>query len=221
MSPSSEARAAPPRPCKAILGGTFDPVHNGHLHAARAGRKALGAATVTLLPAARPWHRPAPAASVEHRWQMLGLAVGTEAGLARSDLEIVRPGPSYTVDTLRALASDVPVVWFIGADALADVASWHRSEALAALCHLLVLDRPGCNADTTSPPRGFVEAEDAAELTRHQSGRIHYLKAEMPDISASRVRTTIAAGGDASAWLPQRIWAYIKAHGLYGREPSP
>ena len=220
MSPSSAASPARPRPCKAFLGGTFDPVHSGHLHAAHAGREALGAATVTLLPAARPWHREAPAASVEHRWQMLGLAVGTERGLARSDLEIVRPGPSYTVDTLRALAGDAPVVWFIGADALADIASWHQAEALATLCHLLVLDRPGASADAT-PPRGFVAVEDATELTRHQSGRIHHLKAQMLDISASQVRATIAAGEDPSGWLPPRIWAYIKAHGLYGREPSP
>ena len=214
MSPSSKGSEQAPT-CKAILGGTFDPVHLGHLHAARAGRKALGAASVTLLPAGRPWHRPAPVASIEHRWRMLGLAVRQEPGLARSDLEIVRQGPSYTVDTLGVLAGDAPVVWFIGGDALAAIASWHRADELPALCHLLAFNRPG-NNPCLDPPRGFVRAEDAMDLTRYQSGRIHYLRREMCDISASGVRRAIAAGGNPNAWLPPQVWAYIQAHLLYG-----
>ena len=150
---------------------------------------------------------------------MLGLAVRQEPGLARSDLEIVRQGPSYTVDTLGALAGDAPVVWFIGGDALAAIASWHRADELPALCHLLAFDRPGSNPRQHPPrnvPKGFVEAQDAADLKRHQGGRIHFLRCDMRAVSASEVRRTIAAGGDPSAWLPQPIWAYIKAHHLYG-----
>ena len=217
MSPSSAANepAALRDACKAVLGGTFDPVHCGHLHAAHAGREALGVGSVALLPAGRPWHRPEPVASAEHRWQMLGCVVRGEPGLARCDLEIVRQGPSYTVDTLAALAGNAPVVWFIGADALAAIASWHRAEELPALCNLLVFNRPG-NAVRPPPPRGFIRTADIADLTQHQSGRIYYLHTEMRDISASRVRSAIAAGGDPSAWLPRPIWAYIKTHRLYG-----
>lgn len=217
MSPSSKdsAQSTQAPVCTAVLGGTFDPVHLGHLHAAHAGRKALGVASVTLLPAARPWHRPAPVASIEQRWQMLGLAVHQEPGLMRSDLEIVRQGPTYTVDTLGALAGDAPVVWFIGGDALAAIGSWHRADELPALCHLLVFDRPG-NKPCLDPPRGFVRTEDVMDLMRCPSGRIHYLRGAMCDISASGVRHAIAAGGDPSAWLPPRIWAYIQAHRLYG-----
>ena len=226
MSPGSVAsEPAPLRDaCKAVLGGTFDPVHCGHLHAARVGREALGVGSVVLLPAGQPWHRPEPLASAEHRWQMLGHAVRGARGLTRSNLEIVRQGPSYTVDTLAALAGDTPVVWFIGADALAAIASWHRAEELPALCNLLVFNRPG-NAARPQPPRGFIGSTNVLDLKQHRSGRIHYLGTEMRDISASQVRHTIAAGGDPLAWLPQPIWAYIKTHGLYGatriaREPN-
>ena len=90
---------------RALLGGTFDPIHRGHLHAARVGRRILNTPAVTLLPAARPRHRAPPVASIAHRWRMLRLAAESEPGLEASRLEIARPGPSYTVDTLAELAA--------------------------------------------------------------------------------------------------------------------
>ena len=134
----------------ALLGGTFDPVHCGHLRAARLGRAALGSDLVTLVLAARPGHRSAPAAAVEHRWQMLRRATARRPWLRLSRLEAARAGPSYTVDTLAALAGERPLVWLIGADAAAEIGTWHRAEELPALCNLLVLDRPG--ADRPPPP---------------------------------------------------------------------
>ena len=204
---------------KAILGGTFDPVHLGHLHAARRARLALRIPDVTLLLAARPGHRDAPRAGVRDRWRMLRLATGTDAGLLASDLEVVRPGPSYTVDSLSELGGGEPLVWLIGRDALADVPSWHRAEELASLCHFLVLDRPGMNGSGPPVPRGFERVDDLKHLLERPSGALHCLPNAMLDVSASKVRRMIAAGGDASALLPPDVWTYIWERGLYGSCP--
>lgn len=200
---------------KAILGGTFDPVHLGHLHAARRARAALGIAQVTMLLAARPGHRAAPLAGVIDRWHMLHLATRQDAGLLASDLEIDRAGPSYTVDSLCELGGGEPLVWLIGRDALADVPSWHRADELAALCHFVVLDRPGADAAELVVPRGFERVDDVAQLVERPSGGLYCLPNAMLDISASQVRRMIAAGDDASALLPPDVWTYIGEQGLY------
>ena len=200
---------------KAVLGGTFDPVHLGHLHAARRVRAALQIADVTLLLAARPGHRAVPRADIADRWRMLRLATRHDAGLLASDLEVVRPGPSYTVDSLRELRIDEPLVWLIGRDALADVPSWHRASELASLCHFVVLDRPGVNGSAPLVPRGFERVDDLAQLVERPSGGLYCLPNAMLDISASQIRRTIAAGGDASTLLPCDVWTYIWERGLY------
>ena len=197
------------------MGGTFDPVHAGHLHAARSARNALDATAVTLLLAARPWHRPT-SASVAHRWRMLCLAAQDDPGLVPSNVEVRRSGPSYTVDTLAGLADEAPVTWLIGRDALDDIGSWHRVEKLHKLCHLLVLDRPGADG-VKAPlvPHGFEWVDDPRELATENNGGIACLPDAMLDISASQVRRMIRQNNDASALLTQEVWSYIRAHGLY------
>lgn len=198
----------------AILGGTFDPVHAGHIHAARAARDALNTPSVTLLPAARPSHRSAQA-SVGHRWRMLELVAEVDASLVLSDAEISRPGPSYTVDTLADLVGENPLVWLIGRDALQDIGSWHQVERLSSLCHLLVLDRPGETRSRPAAPPGFHQVEDARRLAVRASGGLAWLADSMLDISASQVRRMIDRGEDASALLTGEVWSYIRTHGLY------
>ena len=206
----------------AVFGGTFDPVHRGHLHAARVAREALGGIGVTLLPAARPWHRPPPLASAAHRCRMLELTADGE-DLAVSRLEIDRPGPSYAVDTLRELAGaraprDAerrrPVVWCIGGDALDALETWHRAEQLPSLCNLLVFERPG--SPRARPPQGFEVVDTAACLASRRSGGVHFLAAPMLDISATAVRRAIARGAATDALLPRQVWRYILCNGLYG-----
>ena len=199
----------------AILGGTFDPVHLGHLHAAEAGRAALNATVALLVPAARPRHRGAPSAAIEHRWRMLRLACEPRSGLRASNVEIVRDGPSYTVDTLAELAGTEPLIWMLGGDAADAIGSWHRTRELSELCHLLVLQRPG-DPPIHSLPSGFRQTRDIAELTTRQSGCVHYLAAEMLDVSSTRIRQAIAAGDAGHALLPEGVWDYIRQHGLYG-----
>lgn len=201
---------------QAILGGTFDPVHRGHLHAAAAGRALLAAPKVTLMLAARPWHRAAPATSVQHRLQMLRLAVGADPHLDVSDWEARREGPSYTVDTLTALADGEPLVWLIGGDAFAAVDSWHRVADLPALCHFLVLSRPGTRYGGRLP-RGFRRVDDPATLARLPSGCVCFAPAAMLDVSATGIRRRILRGETVDGLLTPEVWAYIRVHGLYGR----
>ena len=200
---------------KAILGGTFDPVHLGHLHAARRVRATLQIPEVTLLLAARPGHRATPRAGIRDRWRMLHLATRCDAGLQASDLEVVRPGPSYTVDSLKGLQGSEPLIWLIGRDALADVPYWHRAGELASLCHFVVLDRPGANGSGPPVPQGFERVDDMALLAERPSGGLYCLPNAMLDISASGIRRMIAEGGDASALLPCDVWTYIWEQGLY------
>lgn len=151
---------------------------------------------------------------------MAALAAARD-GLAVSRLELERTGPSYTVDTLRELTRCAPVVWFIGSDALGSVAEWHRADALPTLCNLLVFERPGAREQagvrrSRTVPCGFEVESSAACLARRKSGGIHFLAADMLDISATTVRRAIAAGEDAGALLPNAVWDYIRGNGLYG-----
>ena len=201
----------------AVFGGTFDPVHLGHLHAARVAREALGGVPVALLPAARPWHRPAPCASAAHRCRMLELAAAGE-DFTVSRLEIDRPGPSYAVDTLGELRASDSVVWCIGNDALDALGTWHRAEQLPALCNLLVFARPG--SARSRPRHGFEIVDTAADLAARRSGGVHFQTTPMLDISATAVRRAISSGDDASALLPRQVWNYVRRHGLYGAGSS-
>ena len=130
----------------AILGGTFDPVHIGHLRVAWEAAEALDA-EVRLMPAHVPPHRPQPQASAAHRVAMLRLALAGQSRLALDERELSRPGPSYTVDTLRELRREIgsqrPLLLLVGADAYAGLPSWHDWLELYALAHLVVLTRPG------------------------------------------------------------------------------
>ena len=201
---------------RAILGGTFDPVHVGHLHAARAVRRELGLDSVTLVLSARPPHRSA-SASAEDRWRMLQIAAaddaGDDAGIEASDLELRRRGPSYSIDTIEAFrARGETVVWILGSDGLDAFRTWHEYEAFAAACHLAVLPRPP--AAVTALP-GFRETGDAAALAGQDTGLLFRARTPMLDVSATRVRAAIARGEDASGLLTPAVWHYIRNRGLY------
>ena len=150
---------------------------------------------------------------------MLTLATAGDR-LDVSRLELERDGPSYTVDTLRDLTRDGPVVWFIGGDALDSVSEWHRANELPALCNLLVFERPGAPRRRSAPP-GFEVVGDPTALASREHGGIHFLAAGMLDISATTVRRTIATGRNPGALLPATVWDYIRRNGLYGARKPP
>ena len=210
-------------------GGTFDPVHLGHMAIARAARDQLQVA-VRLLPAADPPHRPAPGANAAQRAQMLALAIGDEPGLLLDRREMERAQrqpetPSYTVDTLRELRAELgprqPIAWLVGADSLLGLPSWHQWEDLFELAHFIVADRPGSSLEQALPVplQQALEGRWASherELFNAPAGRVLRLHAPLRNESATEVRERIAAGGDWRELLPPPVADYVAGHGLYG-----
>ncbi|NZA28071.1 nicotinate-nucleotide adenylyltransferase [Luteimonas sp. SJ-92] len=204
-----------------LYGGTFDPVHNGHLAIARAARDRLRR-PVRMMPAADPPHRPPPGADARHRAAMLRLAVAEEPGLSVDLRELERDGRSYTVDTLRALRRAepaAPVALLMGADSFAGLMSWKDWRDLFSLAHLVVAERAG-NAldDLPAPLAAELDARgcaDPAALEGGPAGRILRLGQPLSGESATGLRALVAAGGDWRALVPAPVAGYIDRHGLY------
>jgi nicotinate-nucleotide adenylyltransferase len=212
------------RTLRLYYGGTFDPVHEGHLATARTARDALDC-PVRLMPAADPPHRAPPGADAAHRAGMLQLAVAGEPGLCVDLRELQRDGPSYTVDTLRGLRAEhgdaVPIALLIGADSLLGLPMWREWRALFELAHFIVADRPG-NHLGTIPSGPLADAiagrwtQWPTDLQATPGGLLYRLRQPRHPGSASQVRRRIAAGDSWEALVPAPVAAYIRAHGLYG-----
>lgn len=208
-------------------GGTFDPVHNGHLAVARSVRDALSA-QVALLPAHDPPHKGPTRADAVQRAEMLDLAVNGEPGLHVDRRELRRDGPSWTVDTLSEIRSErgveAPIAWLIGADSLLQLASWHRWRELFELAHLLVVDRTGAAVDAdalrTRSPAVFAEIAPRWRKPGELATTTHggFAPVPMPALrpeSSSELRCLIRAGEPWQHWVPPAVAAYINRHELY------
>ncbi len=191
-----------------ILGGTFDPVHFGHLAAAEEARVALQLDRVLFVPAA---HQPLKARRLtpgEHRLEMLRRAVADHPHFSVSDLELVRGGISYTVDTLRTLRERYPAAdlfFILGADALLQLPRWKEASALPDLCRWIVIMRPGYPLDVLPVLRALPGLQ----------GRTTFLPGPKLDISAEELRARIAQGRPIRYQTPEPVVRYIEAWGLY------
>ena len=198
----------------ALYGGTFDPIHFGHLIAARSVAEQLGAARTIFIPSATPPHKAATTlAPAEHRLEMVRRAVADEPGFEVSDCEIRRAGPSYTIDTVRhfrAVCGDEATLhWIIGADSLAELASWYRGDALADACHITTAQRPGFDAADLTPLRPRLSAAQVDAVRRG------ILNTPRIDISSTEIRRRIAAGLSVRYLLPESVRAYLLDLALY------
>lgn len=206
-----------------VLGGTFDPVHFGHLRSALELLETLGLAEVRLVPCGHPPHRNPPRAPASARLAMLELAVTGQPGLRVDPRELERPGPSYMVDTLASLRGEQgtrPLCLILGSDAFLGLPGWHRWQELVQLAHLVVMHRPGWDLDDNlaAPLAQLVEARrvyEAAALAAQPAGSILLVPVTPLDISATAIRTLIAAGRSPRYLLPDVVWEHIRAHGLY------
>ena len=213
---------------RVMLGGTFDPVHYGHLRIAAQVRAALGVPQVMMVPAADPPHRAPPGAPGADRVAMLELGIADFTGLGIDLVEIRRGGKSYTVDTLLALRARWParsLAWVIGADAFAGLPQWHRFREVLGLAHLVVVARPG--VDLASSLHGELAelwnaraTSDREALARAPAGAIIRVETTPQAISATALRVALAAHPhDRQALiglLPPAVLTYIETRHLYG-----
>jgi nicotinate-nucleotide adenylyltransferase len=212
------------RPRTGWFGGTFDPIHLGHLDVARAARQALWLDRVVLVPARTPPHRPRPAASATHRLAMIQLA-GAETGFDVSSMELDSDGPSFTAVTLDRLAAAgtdlADLALIMGADAFAGIMAWHRAADVLARVVCAVVSRPGHPAGSL-PDRLPALAGDmvSAGTLRPDvpcvAPRIVLIEAPTAPVSSTAVRAAAAAGHPLGGLVPPPVEAYIRTHQVYG-----
>ncbi|MBD3344540.1 MAG: nicotinate (nicotinamide) nucleotide adenylyltransferase [Chitinivibrionales bacterium] len=187
-----------------VLGGSFDPVHNGHLAIADAAKEHCNLSKIILIPAGNPPHKATSVkAEAHHRLAMLELATGQSNYLEICDIEIIRPGFSYTIDTLHFLKNELPepeIYFIIGSDNLTEIPFWHKYKEIISQAVLCVTHRPGT---TMEIPR---ELSDAA---------IETFPSPELDISSSQIRKNISEGRTYNHLVPPPVKTYIDQHGLY------
>jgi nicotinate-nucleotide adenylyltransferase len=206
-----------------VLGGTFDPIHFGHLDAGDAAQRALGLDEILLIPSRDPPHRAAdPHASAFHRFALAALAVQDREAWRVSDAELGRAGPSYTFDTLRSLQNDgwvrSQIFFILGADAFAEIATWRKFPDVLDEAHFVVVARPGVTLDAAAartPALGprIRTAGDARDMTRDTG--IFLVAGQTRDVSSSAVRARLAAGLSIDDLVHPAVARHIAANRLY------
>jgi len=201
-----------------ILGGTFDPIHNGHLHIATQLVDRLDLQQLQFMPCALPVHRDLPRASTTHRCAMIDLVIAGQPTLSLNRVEIDRNGPSYSVDSLREIRrrTDSILALVLGADAFNGFASWKLPQEILQLANLVVCYRPGFEVDQELFSQHRVASADA--LSRHAAGAILLLEVEAIDCSSSAVRAALDAGKIPRHCLSPVVVDYIEKHNLYRKQ---
>ena len=194
-----------------VFGGTFDPIHLGHLRVARSVRFTLGLDRMLLVPAGQPWLKAGtPVSAVADRVEMVRLAIGRRKDLELSTIEAERPGPSYAVDTMEALLGPAPagpdLYFLLGGDALADIARWKDPRRLIRLCRLVAFARPGGRLPD-------VQALEAAVPGISQ--RVVLVEVPQVDVRATEIRCRVAQGRSIRGLVPRAVERYILERGLY------
>lgn len=200
-----------------IFGGTFDPIHYGHIRTSIEVQQALTLDRLVYVPASIPPHRQAPQASAQQRLHMVELAVKEYPFIAVDDCEIGRLGPSYTVDTLQWQHEhwpDTTLCLVVGVDAYNDMQNWHQWQRLFQLAHVVVMQRPGWSLTVSDTSVAEVVSNTAA-LRQAQHGLIIAVDVEPVNISATEIRNKIANNEDVSAWLPAASYEYLLSNHIY------
>lgn len=204
-----------------ILGGTFDPIHLGHLQPALEAMQTLQLASLRLMPNHIPPHRPQPVATSSQRLSMVELAAEDLPGVTVDDRELRRLTPSYTIDTLielRRELPDTPLCFLMGMDSLLGLPSWHRWQELTDYAHLVVAVRPGWQPELGSELAEFVAAHRACSpLAVHQQlgGHLVWLQNQPLALSATELRARLAQGDPLDGLVPQKVADYIRQQGIY------
>ena len=211
----------------AVLGGTFDPVHYGHLRTAFEVREHLEFNDFRFMPAGRPPHRNYPVTDAGHRLAMLRLAIQGEPGVSIDERELRREGPSYMTDTLQALRSDeggVPLVLVIGQDSANTLDNWYKWQRIFPLAHLVIMSRPGDEEDYSAALQSELEGrwvESVSGLSSRTAGCVMKLEVTRLAISSSEIREMLRCGKSPRYLLPDPVLDYIREQGLYLQADAP
>lgn len=199
-----------------IFGGTFDPIHIGHVETVRQVMQQTGLPLVRYIPAAIPPHRPRPGTSAEQRLAMVDLALQDQRDMIVDARELRRRGHSYTVDTVESLQGEFPDIDFsliLGLDALLGFDRWHRWQELLSLVGIYVMVRPGYALPDPLPD--WWQVADASAPDSLAAGKIQAISIDPVDVSATGIREGIRAGEDQHHVLHPEVWQYIQIHKLY------
>ena len=204
-----------------ILGGTFDPVHYGHLDAAAAAQAALTLDEVVFLQSHVPPHRQVnPRASGYHRFALVALAIQDQRRFRVSEDELTREGPSFTIDTLRRLHQlghqPSQLFFILGVDAFADIATWREFPAVLDAAHFVVVTRPGTSLDTALARNPTLESRVRTDARECSGTGIFFVTANTRDVSSTAIRARLAAGHAIDDLVPRAVAAYIEGNDLYG-----
>jgi nicotinate-nucleotide adenylyltransferase len=204
-----------------ILGGCFDPVHNGHLRSALEIQQFLGLDQIRLIPCNVPPHRAQPVASPQQRIAMLHAAIANYPVFAVDTRELEREGPSYTLDTLKSLRAEMAsttLCLLTGMDAFLGLTSWHRWHELTDYCHMVVMNRPGARLPEQGELADFIRlhrVKDAGQLAAQTAGLLLFHQVSQLEISATAIRKLLGTGGDAGFLLPEAVLDVVRNEGLY------
>ena len=202
-----------------IFGGSFDPIHYGHLRTARELATALSLTQVRFIPSAHPPHRAPPVAAAGDRLKMLQLALADESGFVADDRELRRAGPSYTLLTLESLHAELGAVslyLIVGMDAFLGLDRWHRWQELWSHAHIVALPRPGWSVEQRLPDWAQSRlCRDASELRQQPSGRLWVQSLTERDVSSTQIRAALARGESPANEVPPAVLRYIKDNRLY------
>lgn len=207
----------------ALYGGTFDPIHYGHIKPVEALAKQVAVHQVTIMPNNVPPHRPQPLANSQQRKAMVQLAIAGNPLFKLDDRELQRETPSYTVETLEQLraemGSEQPLAFIVGQDSLLSLQRWHRWETLLTLCHLLVCQRPGYSVSMDTPEeQQWLDVHQASSVTQLHSqpaGKIYLAQTPMYDISATAIRQRLKHHLPCDDMIPPAVAEFIRQHHLY------
>lgn len=207
-----------------VFGGTFDPIHFGHLRVALDVIEQLDLQRLLLIPLRIAVHRKQPLASPEQRLIMVRMATRNEPRLVVDDRELHRSGPSYTVDTLRAVRTEHPnraICLLLGGDAFDEFLSWREPMSILELAHLVVMQRPGYQLPEKAPLRALVarrRTDLPGELRRRGYGHIFFLPVTQLSISSSDIRERLCKGLSGRFLTPDEILQYIESENIYPKD---